>query len=97
MTNRISFCFLSLFFLFTLGVNAQGIKELKISSAITDNSKLTFLKRKGALALNVHYSDIKFLRSEISKTLKKPLTFFKGWSSKGEAHAQNGEGMGINR
>ncbi len=59
---------------------------LTVSSAIAYNVRMPFFERNPALALNVEYQDVKRLRSEISKLIDKPLTFFKGWDKQGEAH-----------
>ncbi|MGE3610362.1 MAG: hypothetical protein AB7I27_12300 [Bacteriovoracaceae bacterium] len=59
---------------------------LTVSSAMTYNIRMPFFERNPALALNVEYQDVKRLRSEISKLIGRPLTFFKGWDEKGEAH-----------
>lgn len=66
--------------------NIAFATELTISSAITDNSKMPFIERSSALALNVEYDDIKKLRAEISKALNLKLKFFDKWNHLGEAH-----------
>jgi 2'-5' RNA ligase len=70
---------------FTFSLFASG-SEIQISGKIRDNSNLPFIERKGALAHNVEYGDIKVLRTEIENFIKKPLKFLLSWDKNGEAH-----------
>lgn len=60
--------------------------KITVTPSMKKNEKMPFIERSSALAMNIQYDDIKFIRSEISKTIKKPLTYLKSWDANGEAH-----------
>jgi hypothetical protein len=74
-----------LLFFFSYSVFATP-HEIRISSDILNTRSMPFIERESAVALNVPYKDIKFIRSEISKSIKRPLKFLQAWDIIGEAH-----------
>lgn len=73
------------FFLFAFSIFAEA-SDLRISKAMLNNSKMPFVERSQALALNVHYKDIKSLREKISSSINRQLKFLQSWDRNGEAH-----------
>lgn len=61
-------------------------EDLSISKAMLNNSKMPFVERSQALALNVHYKDVQSLRANISKSIHRQLKFLQSWDANGEAH-----------
>jgi hypothetical protein len=66
--------------------NAFAAYPLILDDSIIQNKNMYFATHTNALALGVEYKQIKTLRYQVSLFTDTKLTFFKGWSSTGEAH-----------
>ncbi|MDB5892791.1 MAG: putative exported protein, partial [Rhodoferax sp.] len=70
----------------------QAGRQLRLDRAILDGRALSPVVAQGpgefdnALAMNVRYAPIGSLRQQLQHALDLPLSFFKGWKPKGEAH-----------
>jgi 2'-5' RNA ligase len=78
--------FLGLGLLFISNVVLSQTKEIKLSSDIYHHQNEPFLAHDIALAMNITYSPIRKLRSQLESALNIRLDYFKGWNPEGEAH-----------